>query len=65
MYLGVYPTDKLIDLLVLHQDNGSPMKASTFVAKLDQLGIRRSYSRPGVSDDNAYSEMLEKNKVVS
>ena len=44
--------------LVLHQDNGSPMKASTFVAKLDQLGIRRSYSRPGVSDDNAYSESL-------
>ena len=44
--------------LVLHQDNGSPMKASTFAAKLDQLGIRRSYSRPGVSDDNAYSESL-------
>lgn len=44
--------------LVLHQDNGSPMKASTFVAKLDELGIRRSYSRPGVSDDNPYSESL-------
>ena len=44
--------------LVLHQDNGSPMTASTFVAKLDQLGIRRSYSRPGVSDDNPYSESL-------
>lgn len=44
--------------LVLHQDNGSLMKASTFVAKLDQLGIRRSYSRPGVSDDNPYSESL-------
>ena len=44
--------------LILHQDNGSPMKASTFVAKLDELGIRRSYSRPGVSDDNPYSESL-------
>ena len=44
--------------LVLHQDNGSPMKASTFAAKLDQLGIHRSYSRPGVSDDNPYSESL-------
>ena len=46
------------DTLVVHQDNGSPMKGSTFVAKLDQLGIRRSYSRPGVSDDNAYAESL-------
>ncbi len=34
------------------------MKASTFIAKLDELGIRRSYSRPGVSDDNPYSESL-------
>ena len=50
--------ERIRGLLVLHQDNGSPMKASTFVAKLDQLGIRRSYSRPGVSDDNAYSESL-------
>ncbi len=39
--------------LVLHQDNGSPMKVSTFAATLDQLGVHRSYSRPGVSDDNA------------
>ena len=32
------------------------MTASTFVARLDQPGIRRSCSRPGVSDDNPYSE---------
>ncbi|EQD53156.1 integrase catalytic subunit, partial [mine drainage metagenome] len=44
--------------LVLYQDNGSSMQASTFVAKLDPLGIHRSYSRPGVSDDNPYSESL-------
>ncbi len=44
--------------LVLHQDNGSPMKASTFMATLDALGVHRSYSRPGVSDDNAYAESL-------
>lgn len=44
--------------LVIHQDNGSPMKASTFVAKLQELGIDASYSRPGVSDDNAYAESL-------
>lgn len=44
--------------LVIHQDNGSPMKASTFVAKLQELGIDASYSRPGVSDDNAFAESL-------
>ena len=43
-------------VLVVHQDNGSPMKGSTYVAKLAELGVRPSYSRPGVSDDNAYAE---------
>ena len=45
-------------VLVVHQDNGSPMKGSTYVAKLAELGITPSYSRPGVSDDNAYAESL-------
>ena len=45
-------------VLVVHQDNGSPMKGSTYLAKLADLGIRASYSRPGVSDDNAYAESL-------
>ncbi|NCC62125.1 MAG: transposase [Verrucomicrobiae bacterium] len=44
--------------LVLHSDNGSPMKASTFRATLERLGISGSYSRPRTSDDNAYSESL-------
>jgi len=44
--------------LVIHQDNGSPMKGSTFVAKLQELGLTASYSRPSVSDDNAYAESL-------
>lgn len=44
--------------LVIHQDNGSPMKGSTFVAKLQELGLTVSYSRPSVSDDNAYAESL-------
>ena len=44
--------------LVVHQDNGSVMKGSTFIAKLQQLGIEASYSRPSVSDDNAYAESL-------
>ena len=45
-------------VLTLHQDNGSPMKGSTTLAKLAELGIRPSYSRPGVSDDNACAESL-------
>jgi len=44
--------------LVLHSDNGSPMKASTFQATLEALGIQRSYSRPRVSNDNPYSESI-------
>lgn len=44
--------------LVLHADNGSPMKSQTLRAKLEELGITPSYSRPRVSNDNAYSESL-------
>jgi len=44
--------------LVLHADNGSVQKSSTLRATLDSLGIRTSFSRPRVSDDNAYSESL-------
>jgi putative transposase len=46
------------NLLVLHSDNGSPMKASTMKAKLEMLGVAASYSRPRVSNDNPYSESL-------
>lgn len=46
--------------LVLHSDNGSPMKAATFLEKLYDLGITPSNSRPRVSNDNAYSEALFK-----
>lgn len=42
--------------LVLHSDNGSPMKAATMLATLYKLGITPSNSRPHVSNDNAYSE---------
>jgi transposase InsO family protein len=46
--------------LVLHSDNGSPMKAATFLATLEKLGIQSSFSRPRVSNDNPYSESLFK-----
>jgi len=44
--------------LVLHADNGSPMKSQTMRIKLEELGISPSYSRPRVSNDNAFSESL-------
>ena len=44
--------------LVLHSDNGSPMKAATFLGLLENLGIQGSFSRPRVSNDNPYSEAI-------
>lgn len=44
--------------LVVHSDNGAPMKGATFRATLERLGLTPSYSRPQVSDDNPYSESL-------
>jgi len=44
--------------LVLHADNGSPMKGSALRVTLERLGITPSHSRPRVSNDNAYSEAL-------
>lgn len=48
------------DPLVLHSDNGSPMKGATMLATLYQLGITPSNSRPRVSNDNPYAESLFK-----
>lgn len=44
--------------LVLHADNGAPMKSQTLQIKLYELGITPSHSRPRVSNDNPYSEAL-------
>jgi putative transposase len=43
---------------VLHGDNGVTLKATTVLAMLNWLGIKPSYSRPRVSDDNPYAEAL-------
>lgn len=42
--------------LVLHSDNGAPMKSFTLKTKLEELGVTPSHSRPRVSNDNPYSE---------
>lgn len=41
---------------ILHSDNGAPMRSYTLAAKLAELGISLSFSRPRVSNDNAYVE---------
>lgn len=46
--------------LVLHSDNGSPMKGATMLSTLQRLGVMPSFSRPCVSDDNPFSESLFK-----
>ena len=43
---------------ILHSDNGGPMKGATMLATMQRLGIVPSFSRPRVSDDNAYAEAL-------
>ena len=44
--------------LVLHSDNGKPMRSSTMISTLQWLGVVPSFSRPHVSDDIPYSEAL-------
>jgi putative transposase len=44
--------------LVLHSDNGKPMRGKTMIATLQWLGIVPSFSRPHVCNDNPYSEAL-------
>jgi len=46
--------------VILHSDNGSPMKGATMLATLQALGVMPSFSRPAVSNDNPYSESLFK-----
>ena len=43
---------------MLHSDNGSPMKGATMLATLENLGVVASFSRPRVSNDNAFAESL-------
>jgi transposase InsO family protein len=43
---------------VLHGDNGWTLKATTVLAMMYWLGLKASYSRPRVSDDNAFVKSL-------
>lgn len=44
--------------VILHSDNGGPMKGATMLSTLQALGVIPSFSRPSVSNDNPYSESL-------
>jgi len=44
--------------LILHADNGSPMKGATMKVTMERLGVTPSFSRPRVSNDNPFSEAL-------
>ena len=46
--------------VVLHSDNGSPMKGATMLATLQKLGVVPSFSRPACSNDNPFSESIFK-----
>ena len=44
--------------LVVHSDNGAPMKGEAMPAMMQRLGVAPSRSRPSVRNDNPYSESL-------
>jgi putative transposase len=43
---------------ILHSDNGAPMRSFTLASKMAELGVSLSFSRPRVSNDNAFAESL-------
>jgi len=45
---------------VIHADRGTEMTAQPVCSLLDGLGLAQSHSRPHVSDDNPYSESINK-----
>ena len=44
--------------LTLHADNGTSQRSATLHARLEALGVARSFSRPGHSNDNPFVESL-------
>jgi putative transposase len=46
--------------VVLHSDNGAPMKGATMLATMQSLGVAHTRSRPAVSNDNPYVESIFK-----
>ena len=55
---AVWPEACIARPLVLHADNGSPMKGAAMKVTLEKPGIMTSCSRPRASHDNPFSEAL-------
>jgi transposase InsO family protein len=55
---AVWAEGCVVNPLVLHADNGSPMKGATMKVTMERLGVVPSFSRPRVSNDNPFSEAL-------
>ena len=55
---AVWAEKCLVGPLVLHANNGSPMKGATMKVTMERLGVIASFSRPRVSNDNPFSEAL-------
>ena len=56
MRRGVMAEGCADELVCLHSDNGSIQKSSTLRATLEWLNVSPSFSRPRVSNDNAFPE---------
>jgi len=56
--IGVTAQRETIDRfqLIIHSDRGAQMTSLTLTELYDQLGVRRSLSRPRVSNDNPHAE---------
>jgi transposase InsO family protein len=44
--------------IMIHADNGKPMRSKKLRSLFDDLGVRASYGRPHTSNDNAFAESL-------
>ena len=46
--------------LIAHCDNGSAMKSEATKQFMEKHGVKMTFSRPHVSDDNAFAEVANK-----
>lgn len=44
--------------IMIHADNGKPMRSKKLRSLFEDLGVRASYGRPHTSNDNAFAESL-------
>ena len=52
-----------VSALILHPDKGAPIRSFTLVSKMVEMGVSLSFSRPRLSDDNAFTELIFSHNV--